>query len=75
MSKDLNQKLYDAASALVLDIGPMQISNDPDWFGDFSNWEETDANMVMIEWPNLAIYLDNIAKILKEIDHKQRQEE
>jgi hypothetical protein len=56
----------DAMKSLANDIVSMQ-AEDPNWFGDFSEFEET-PNGALIEWPNLAISLENLQKAIFNLD-------
>jgi hypothetical protein len=67
MNEEIIKELIRAVEILVLDTTAMQSRNDPDWFGDFSIWEEN-PNGAMIEWPNLAIDLEALRKILRRMD-------
>ena len=69
--KSVTVKLIAAALALVGEIKAMQ-ANRPNWFGDFSTWEylgglTEEADMMQIEWPNLAIVLKDLEAAIQAV--------
>jgi hypothetical protein len=70
------EKLLKAVKSLVSDIESMQVKpENPDaglyWFGPFSEAEDACGDQdsdVSIEWPNLAISLDEVKKVIAEIE-------
>jgi hypothetical protein len=66
------EKIINALRSLIADIEDMQIKHDTkDWFEGFSVFEY-DANATMaIEWPNLAISVDDAKQALHEFEAKE----
>lgn len=60
------EDLIRAVKSLIIDIESMQPHGNPDnyWFGPFSESEET-MDGTIIEWPNLAILLADVKKLLE----------
>jgi hypothetical protein len=67
-----NDELISAVKALIVDIESMNcvpentVINDDSgyWFGEFSEYQENADGDMIIEWPNLAISVERLKKIL-----------
>ncbi|RWB40434.1 MAG: hypothetical protein EOQ44_25155 [Mesorhizobium sp.] len=74
-----NELLMAAVRALISDIEAMQPDmREPDWFSSFSEFEtrfdaDRGIEVVSIQWPNLAISLAEVKKLLepKTIEHQE----
>ncbi|ESX17901.1 hypothetical protein X766_16055 [Mesorhizobium sp. LSJC255A00] len=57
----------DAMKSLIGDIDSMQSETQPNWFGPFGVYEDAGSfgeDQVEIEWPNLAISVENLQKAI-----------
>lgn len=64
-----DDELISAVKALIVDIESMSCT--PDlysdsgyWFGEFSEYQENADGDMVIEWPNLAILVERLKKVL-----------
>lgn len=72
-------ELIKAVKSLISDIESMQ-TRDPNWLGPFSEYEDSeDGDGIDIEWPNLAISVEEVKKLLQPktiegdlVDHHQK---
>jgi hypothetical protein len=76
---ELNERVLVAAAALINDIRSMQAGqadSEKDWFEGFSTWEYDskpdgseygEDDTVAIEWPNLALSVENLDQALKAV--------
>jgi hypothetical protein len=65
-----------ALTSLISDIESMQSKRGPNWYGGFSEYIELEdysafEGSVSIEWPNLAISVDDAKKALAEYEAAQ----
>lgn len=57
--------LLKTVASLVNDIEGMQSGTSPDWFGEFSRSQKQDDGSMAIEWPNLAISVEEVVNAIK----------
>lgn len=61
---DMRQdELLQAVKSLINDIESMQSRTSSDWFGRFSEWEDS-LDGALVEWPNLAISLAAVKALI-----------
>jgi hypothetical protein len=68
----MTEKLIQALKSLIIDIESMQDKELTEYFGPFSESFENDDGNTVIDWPNLAISLDDLKQALLEVEATHR---